>query len=302
MKRILLATAIGLVSTACGGGGGPSFKDPDAVLFTFGAPQAVVADSPEQGSADAGAGSLADALAFVGETDDTAAQNLASNAAMMPNRMSDVFGDGVPVPTVRALQQGETAVVRQGLATLLAGAALSAGPVWSPEGCWTVSSNRVTFDHCSTPLDDPDVTGSIVVNGSFNREAGHVFWDVTFSIHATGQDDGGGPISMSASDRLHGDLVFDAVGHTIVGFSRSDLAFSLSASGRSARAAVTYNADYDLVYEVDPATCVSGGTLTLKRVWGEVPSEAAGDPDFEDAAVQFTWLGCGLVQIAYPVN
>ncbi len=59
---------------------------------------------------------------------------------------------------------------------------------------------------------------------------------------------------------------------------------------------VTYDEEYDLAY-APAAVCASritGGTLTVKRVWAVLPAFAKGDA-YTDAAVRFTWSGCGDV-------
>jgi hypothetical protein len=301
MKKLVLVAALGLALGACGGGdGGVSWKDPEAVNFTFGAPAAVVPSSPEDLAAQSGTGGIGTAMAFVDEADPNVAQDAIGSFAMMPNNMGNVFEGEVPMPLARALEQGETVALAQARALLATPAALEGPPVWDNPDCWSLSADQLVFRNCRMTIDDVDADGLLTVNGTFNRAPGHVSWNATFGITMTGPVEGGGTMTMRVSDRLHGDVVFSTIDGTIAGFTQSDLSAAISAQGRSESLAVTYKATFDLDYEVvDLQPCITAGTLTLKRVWSELPAGAAGDPMFENAAIQLSWTGCGSAEVAW---
>jgi len=111
-------------------------------------------------------------------------------------------------------------------------------------------------------------------------------------------------LEESFTDRLRGEVAFSTGDQTIAGSSRSDIFMRAVAMGYTAEAAVTFSADYDLDYAIDPTFCVTGGTLTAKRLWSLLPAGAnpSTNPELRDAAVQFTWQGCGAVQVAWSVD
>lgn len=296
MKKVLLSATLGLALVACGKDDSIAWKDPDSVNFTFGTPSDTLT-ADEQTAVNGGSAALAEAPAFVGETDQTTADGRGMNVANLPNQMQAAFGDDVETPALRALRQGEGAVTAQGLA-LLAGTAAVAGPVWDNPSCWTVTAAEIRYASCrrTTVQDGNELT--VTLNGGIQREAGLVSWNVTL----TGSAKGSG-MTVTISDHLRGQVAFSTVDQTIVGKSRSDFHIQISGVGPSVEMAVTYSADYDLDYTTDPSFCITGGTLTAKRVWSLLPPgvDPSHIPAYADTGVQFTWQGCGLVQVAWPV-
>jgi hypothetical protein len=289
MKRILAVAALSAIGAACGGGGGGvSFRDPDAASFSYDTPR--TPDSTEQEVATSGEGAVADTLAFVAEGDEAAAQDQALSLAMFANEASGVFPGDVPFPASRA---EAAATVSQVARAYLSGEPLAVeGPSWDDPGCWTVTATSLTFDGCSVTEDSTDGSMTLALNGAVHRSAGSVDWDLTIS--ATGSGDG---LTLRFSDRLRGDVAYTA--STLAGFSRSDISLFMSDGVQRVSGAVTYNADLDLTLEGDPA-CVTDGTLTLKRLWAQRPDIPDADPaEFTDASVQVTWLGCGSVNVAW---
>lgn len=296
MKRAVLVATIGGLALACGGGGGGvSFKDPSTVNFTYGAPQAPVL--AEQSAADTGASRMNDALG-VQSSDGAAAQAQSESIANLPNDMSDVFSGSLPM--ARAAARAQVDVAGRAAAYLRGDAVAATGGFDNPD-CWTVTASTITYDHCTVTYTDSTGFEKITVNGSFHRAVGSVSWDASVSItmSETGTQ---GTATMNASNHLTGDITVADADKTIKGFARSDISLSLSASGQSLSAAVTYNADLDLVY-ADPVTCSSrivGGTLTLKRIWSQRPNLPNADPaELADAAIQFSWLACGSVNVSW---
>jgi hypothetical protein len=294
MRRAAFVALFGGLALACGGGGGSgvSFKDPNSVNFTFGAPVAPVAT--EQAAADAGLTGIGDAAAVQGQADPNLALAQSQGIANAPNHMSGVFAGSLPV----AIEQGQASVVQRASAYLAGNVAAATGGFDNPL-CWSVAgtatTGQIVFHHC-TVTDPTNSSFTTSIDGSFNRDGGHVYWDATISIHDSEPITGGGTMTLSASERVSGDITFNpaVTPKTIVGFARSEIWLSVAAPSQSLSAAVTYNADYDLEYADSPSFCVTGGTLTLKRIWSEIPSGASGQPDFADAAVQFTFVGDGL--------
>ncbi len=297
MRRVLLVSAFGVVLVACGGGGGggPSFKDPASVQFSYGAPQA--ASTSEQTSASTGESGVGNALG-VQSSDGATAEAQSESVANLPNDMSGVFANGLPM--TGSLAQARTMVAGRA-AAYLAGDTVAATSGFDNPNCWTVTASSVTYDHCTVTTSSTTGTEAVTINGSFNRSLGRVYWDVTVSISMT-ETTTSGTVTMNASNRLSGDITVVAADRTIKGFARSDVALSASSGTQSMSAAVTYNLDLDLVY-ADAVTCSSrivSGSATLKRVWSERPSGAdATSSQFSDAAVQFTWQSCGVVQVAW---
>jgi hypothetical protein len=296
MKKVVLTVAAGLLLAACGGGGGVSWRDPNSVNFTFGAPSSSLT-AAEQTASSGGAAALAGAPGLVGEADPTAADAAGSSLANLPNQMSALFSGSTGLPFARALRQAESAVTSQSVALLAAPQSLTSS-TWDNPDCWTLTASGLRYASCRTTQVQNGVTVSLTLDGSITRAAGQVSWDVTATV-AESQTGA----SVSASDHLKGTVTFSDVDQSIVGRSRSDIEIHVSAQGQSASGAATYSADYDLQYTTDPSFCITGGTLTAKRFWSELPAGAdpALDQQFADAGVQFTWQGCGVVLVAYPV-
>ncbi len=295
MKKLLALAvlAMGTFLVACGGGGGGGgthFKDPDAVTFTFSEPAAPTAGSPEAYAAVAGVSGLADAAAIQaqGGSDDS----LAESVTGLPNEMAaEAFDMGLPFS--QSLDSAK-AMLNRRAAAYLSGDVKAVVSGWDDPSCWAVTASQVQFDHCTQTETVDGGTAVFSVNGTLNRTAGHVWWDVTISIAET-VTSGGESGSVSASDRLTGDVTFGA--STITGFERSDVSVSVTTPDVSESAAVTFNADLDLTYSDVCASGITGGTLTLKQIWTKKPSSS--DPSLVDRAIQFTWQDCGVVLVAW---
>jgi hypothetical protein len=291
----LVVLAAGTVLVACGGGGsggGTHFKDPNSVSFTFSEPAAPSPGSPAAYAAQAGVSGLSDAAAIQaqGGSDDS----LAESVTGLPNEMAaNAFNMGLPFS--QSLDSAKAMLSRRA-AAYLSGNVKAAVAGWDDPSCWTVTAGQVLFDHCTQTETVDGGTAVFSVNGTLNRTAGHVWWDVTISIQET-VTSGGATGTVDASDHLTGDVTFGA--STITGFERSDVSVSVKTPDVSESAAVTFNADLDLTYSNACASGITGGTLTLKQIWTAKPSSA--DASMTDRAIQFTWQDCGVVLVAWNI-
>ncbi len=283
MRKLVLMAACSGVLAACGGSSGGGFKDPDSVSFTYGAATEATPGSDAANAAEDASYGLADAAAIqVLGADDS---NLADDVLSMPTSVgSELFGS--VLPGLRAMERSGLRVSRRA-AALLAGDLVADSPGWDDEGCWTVTATSIQFDHCTMTESGGTGTGSLGVNGTMHRAAGHVYWDLTVAMTMTSTTDDG-PVTLEYSDHATGDVTFGA--GTIAGFERSDFSFSGRSPTESIDMKLTYNVDLDLQYLADPSFCLTGGTLEAKLVWTERPSNPEIDPaDLVDQGVKLTW-------------
>ena len=286
--------ALGVAQLGCGGGGGGhSFKDPNSVSFSYGVPYTPAGSSAEANAAAVGESgvSSSSAIQVQGDGDDQAAGEVAG----LPNAMAEA-AFGWSGGLARSVDGAKASVARRA-AAYLAGDVAAASSGWDDDLCWTVNAQSITFDHCTQTSATGTEREVVTVDGALHRLDGRVWWDVTVSLQAS---DSSVPSSITVSDRVSGDLTFGA--GTVDGFEQSDIYVQESYQAQSAIAAVTYRADLDAItYTTDAGVCatgVTGGTLTLKRVWTTVPSGTDLDPGLlTDVALRFTWLDCGLVQV-----
>lgn len=285
MKKTFVAVC-GVLALACGGGGssggGSQFKDPDQAHFAY--QPAVAASIDEAGSANASVDAVLGGLTLADETDPAAAQTEAMSLAMAANDYADLFPGGSPLPLVRA--GGPAALAAVATPSQLARAYSLDGPAFDDPNCWQLTASRATFNHCTVTSNDTSGSAVVSLDGSLSREIGHTAWDLAFAAKGTVIDPAGN-VQIEFSDRLTGDLTWTTT--SLDGFSRSDLWLSMSGQGQSLSGAVTFNADYAM--DFDPgAQCVTGGTVTLKRLWSQVPNAPDADPnDFTDLSIRLAW-------------
>jgi hypothetical protein len=297
MTRWLASAALGLgislVGCGGGGGGGQAFKDPASVTFHYAPAYTPSPGSAEANAAAAGQSGVAgsSAIRTQGYGDDQAAGSVIG----LPNSLAEeAFGWS---GGFSRSAEGARALVARRAAAYLAGDVAAVASDWDDPGCWSVTAAAVTFGNCTLTHIDGTAREVLTVDGALQRAGDHVWWAVTVRIDAS---DSSLPASMAVSDRASGDLTFGA--GTVDGFEQSDIYVHESVQGQSATAAVTYRADLGaLAFTADPGVCatgVTGGTLTLKRVWTTRPSGTGMDPELlTDRALRFTWLDCGLVQV-----
>ena len=153
--------------------------------------------------------------------------------------------------------------------------------------CSTVTASSVSFNNCQ--LTESGFT--ITLNGHVSVSAGTVTWAITggFSGLSSGYtinivNHQAGTLSLTASK--------------ISGNATSDFSGSVSGQGQNVNFGLATAVVLDLTYQSSPNYCVTGGTAEVKRVWTNRPNGASG-PQFNDAAVKFTWSGCNAVQVAH---
>jgi hypothetical protein len=297
-SRAVLVVTMGGLALACGGGGGggASFKDPGSVDFDFGAPQQPQT-TEEQSAAAAASSGMNDALG-VQSSDGAVAHAQSESVVNLPNSMSSVFTGSLPMARLAA---GAKADIAGRAAAYLSGDAVAATTGFDNPDCWTVTASTITYSRCTATYTDTGASETVIVDGTFHRAIGHVSWDATVTMSMT-ETTTIGTVTAGASNHLTGDISLADANRTIEGFARSDVSVSASAAGQTESAAVTYDADLDLVY-ADPVGCSSrivGGTLTLKRIWSQRPSGASAYPaEYADAAIRFSWLACGSVNVSW---
>ncbi len=153
--------------------------------------------------------------------------------------------------------------------------------------CSTVVGNTVTFTNCSQSASGFSFTFS----GTVTASAGVVSWNVTgnFSVSSS---------SGSASFTMHeaGNIVVTST--KVTGDFASEFGGSASANGQSVRFGLATAVPLDVTYQTSPTTCVTGGSVEVKRVWTQTPNGASGGV-YKDAGVKITWTGCSTVQVAH---
>lgn len=295
LKRAAFVALSGVLALACGGGGGggTSFKDPDSVNFTFPDGSTPAVGSPEE-SAAASASSDIEAMLAVPDAADADVPNMVGSIAGMPEKLSGLFPDGISPDNMG--QSTQTSMSRRAAAYLVGDTAAAIDGF--PEACIAVSPGTIVFTNCTMTETQDGVTITQTVNGSFHREAGHVSWDATMGLTMSGTVDGEAS-SFGFSYHMSGDVTFGD--GAIQGFERADLSVRASQGSMNAAAALTYNVDIDVQYQTGPF-CITDGTLTVKLIWSEKPHGSGLPPEaanVSDAAVQFTWVGCNSVNVAW---
>jgi hypothetical protein len=152
--------------------------------------------------------------------------------------------------------------------------------------CARKNGNTVTFTNCT----ETESGITLVVNGRVSASNGGVDWDVTVAI--SGTQDG---VSLNVNFHESGSLKVTAT--TVTGDALLEIGGSGSSGGRTVDFGVSVAAIMDLTYRSSPS-CITSGSLELKRVWTRVPEGASG-PGFTDAGVKFTWMGCSDVLVAH---
>jgi hypothetical protein len=289
MKKMLMA-ALCALAAACGGGddGG---VDPTKVTFTYPAPSAPAAYSPEAQAALAGEAALADTQTI--QTETIPAEAVQSQSIFtLPELIAD---EAMPSSGLQKFGAAE-GVAQKAIAAALGGVQAAYDP-----GCVTVTPGAITYANCTDTLTDPSdgSTMTATTNGSLTRTftvGGAVLaWNLAVQVTMTDPES-----TMRVNDHFTGTLTVAA--STIVGASRSDLGVSFSMQGLNVSGAVTHLGDYDLDYTTDPAFCLTGGTLEVRRVWTQVPQYTA-PGEAQDLGIRFTFgPGCGLVQAAWGVR
>jgi len=263
MTNTLRNLSIGLATAllaACGGGSGTN-----AALshnFNYGAPMAPT--TSEQTAASSAQTSLSTTASF----------NSSANA----NTGASVIGFAA---SLDSLVFGSTGLSMAPVGTDLRGALIAA----DFSTCSTVVGGTVTFSNCT------QTSGSytLTLNGTISSAAaGMVTWNVTATFSGTVT---GGSINFT----LHESGNLDVTSTKVTGNALADISASGSVNGQSFSIGVSSAVIIDVTYQTTPTSCVTSGTVEVKRVWTQKPSGL----NVADAGVKITWTGCNMYTVAH---
>jgi hypothetical protein len=246
-----------LALVSCGGGGNAALSK----NFNYGAPQAP--STAEQSAATSAQGTVSTSSSFGSSPSGTAASSIVGMADQLA---TSAFG-GAALGAAGLTQ--EDPHLRRALRTAVT------------DACTTVTATSVTFTNCQ----DTQSGYSFTLNGTVSASNGTITWDIHGSFAGTNQ---GYAIALG----LHQSGTLAVTSTTVKGKSLSEISGNVSGNGQSVSFGVDTAAMIDLTY--DP-TCITSGTIEVKRVWSEKPNGASG-PDFADVAVKLSWTGCNTVQ------
>jgi len=150
--------------------------------------------------------------------------------------------------------------------------------------CTVVTATSVTFNSCT----EIESGYTFTLSGNITAAAGTVTWDIHGAF--TGTSNG-----FSINLNLHQSGALTVTSTTVVGQGLSEISGSVSGQGQSVSFGLDTAAMVNLTYS---PTCVTSGTLEVKRVWSQRPQGATG-PDFADVAVKLTWTGCNTIQVQH---
>ena len=266
MKNVWMATAAlaSLVLAACGGGGGNAAL---SKTFNYGAPQAPTA--AEQSAATSAQSTVSGTSTFGSSPDATTASSIVS---MADDLAASAIGS---TPVAWGQDPNLTHAIRKA-ATL--------------DTCTTVASSQtsasVTFQNCT----DTESGFTFTLNGNITATSGTLNWNVTGSFSGVEQ-------GVSINVNLHQSGTLTVTSTTVKGSATSSINGSVSGNGQSVSFGLDTAVAVDLTYT---ASCITSGTVEVKRVWTNKPAGASG-PEFADVGVKITWSGttCGTVQVQH---
>ena len=263
--KLVQKAAVAFVSVllvSCGGGGGNAAL---SKTFTYGAAQAPT--SSEQIAASSAKSSVTASSSFGSSPDATKATTIVSLADdLAASALGDVaVAIGMP-------QNPQLSRAIRTAATI-------------PE-CTTTTATSVTFNNCT----DTESGFSFTLNGSISSANNTLTWNITGGF--AGSDQG---VTFNVNIHQSGSLTVTAT--TVSGNGLSEIAGSASGNGQSVNFGVSTAALIDLTYN---ATCVTAGTIEVKRVWSPRPNGATA-AQLPDVAVKLTWTGCDAVQVQHSI-
>src|SRR5262249_50763336 len=132
------------------------------------------------------------------------------------------------------------------------------------------------------------LNGTVTASGMPGN--GNVTWDIHGGFSGTNQ-------GVTINLNLHQSGTLTVTPTTLVGNSLSEISGNVSGSGQSVSFGLDTAAVVNLTYN---ATCVTAGSIELKRVWSQRPNGASG-PEFADVAVKLSWTGCNTVQVQHSM-
>lgn len=259
MKKAILTSMA--VLAACGGSGSNAALSRS---FNYGTPQAP--DSSQQAAASSAQSSLSEAASF------STSPNATAGAVVIG------FADGLA-----ALALGDASF---GLAPRGAGTRGSLREA-DISACATLTGSTVTFSNCSQSY----AGFSESFSGTVSSVAGAVSWNISGTV--SGSANG---VSVNVAYHQSGNLAVTA--SKITGSALSDFGGSVSGQGVSVSYGFSTAVVIDLTYQTAPQSCVTGGTVEVKRVWTQKPNGVSGTA-YDDAGVKLTWTGCNVVEVAH---
>ena len=260
-SKLLLAAPLALLA-ACGSSGNAALSK----TFNYDAAQAPT--TAEQSAGSSAQTSVSSTASFSGTP---TAENGAALAGVALDLAGAALGDAAfGMASPRAIKGALTRAAEAGFDT-----------------CATVAANKVTFNNCV----QTESGFSVSLNGSITATAGHVSWSISAGF--SGSDNGE---TISINMHHTGDITVTAT--KIVGNAASDFSGSVSAQGQSASFGFAVAVLFDLTYQTSPTSCVTDGTVEVRRVWTAKPQGATG-AEFADVGVKLIWSGCGTFQVAH---
>lgn len=251
-----------LVLVSCGGGGGNAAV---SKTFNYGAAQAPT--SSEQAAATSAKTSVTASSSFGTSPD-------ASKATTIVSLADDLAASALGgVAVVASVSQDPR----------LRSAMRTAATI--PD-CTTSTATTVTFHNCT----DSQSGYTFTLNGSVSVAADKLTWDISGGFSGTDQ-------GISFNVNLHQSGTLTVTSTTVKGDSLSEITGKVSGNGQTVDFGVSTAALVDLTYD---ATCVTSGTIEVKRVWSPRPNGATG-PEFADVGVKLSWTGCDAVQVQHSI-
>jgi hypothetical protein len=271
MRRAVALTVVSLLA-ACGGGSSNNNNNnnnnntPTLHNFSYGAPAAPSA--VQQSTATTAQTQLNGVV-----TASNGGQVV--NASSAPT-LTDTLAASLPASLVSAPSPDEARANPAGpVAAVRRSSALSGN-------CITVNGSTITYANCS--LSETGYT--ITLNGSLSSSSNSVTWNLTetYTYSASGY-------SLNGNATWAGNIA--ATASTITGQGRST--YHYTGNYQNINIAYDYIAaiDINLTYQTSPF-CINGGTLEIRRV---VATSAGNATPVHDAALKFTWTGCGTYTV-----
>lgn len=256
-----------LVLAACGGGGGNAALSKS---FNYGAPSAPTA--AEQTAATSAQGTMTATSSFGTSPDATKASSI---VGLADDLAASAIGSSAIAASGWAQDPRVSHMIRTA-ATL--------------DTCTTVTPTSVTFTNCS----ETDSGFTFTLNGSISvttSATGNVLnWDIRGGF--SGVDQG---ITFNLALHQSGKLTVTPT--TVDGDALSEIGGSVSGNGQSVSFGLDTAVGVHLTYT---PSCITSGTIEVKRVWAQRPNGATG-PAFADVGVKLSWTGCNTVQVQHSM-
>ncbi len=260
LKAAVVFASLAIVS--CGGGGGNA-----AISKTFNYGTAQAPSTSEQTAAVSAKSSVTASSSFGSSPDGTKATTIASLADdLAASALGSVaVATGVP----------QNPQLRQAMRTAATAPA-----------CTTATATTVTFNNCT----DTQSGFSFTLNGSVSASNNSITWNITGGFAGVNQ-------GVSFNVNIHQSGTLTVTPTTVTGSALSEIGGSASGNGQSISFGVSTAALVDLTYN---ATCVTSGSIEVKRVWSPRPNGAT-VAQLPDVAIKLTWTGCDAVQVQHSI-